>query len=77
MSISGSPLSTITTDTQTLEGHLKTAFGTLSADAKTALTQALADAHQEVVDLKGAGASIWGALLAAIGKAPAPPVATK
>jgi hypothetical protein len=80
MTTPASPLSAITTDTATLEASLKSSFGTLSADAKAGLTQALSDAHKEVTDLTGAASSIWASLLAAVGKAPtpapAPPAAT-
>jgi hypothetical protein len=54
---------------------LKSSAAQLSTDAKADLASALAAAHQEVVDLKGSGSSIWSALLAAIGTTPTPAAA--
>ena len=70
MSTPTNPLTTIATDTQSLITTLKTSAAQLSAEAKADLVAALAAAHQEVVDAVGAGASVWSAILAAIGKAP-------
>ena len=67
------PLTQIATDTAAVVTILKTSAAQLSTEAKADLAAALAAAHQEIVDLKGSGASIWSALLAAIGKTPAPP----
>jgi hypothetical protein len=69
MSTAPTPLTTIATDTAALEAQLKSSFATLSTDAKTGLTEALADAHKEITDLQGAGTSVWSAILAALGKA--------
>jgi ATP phosphoribosyltransferase regulatory subunit HisZ len=66
------PLTQISTDTAALIGVLKSSAAQLTADAKSDLAAALAAAHQEIVDLKGSGASVWSALLAAIGATPAP-----
>lgn len=78
MSTPATPLTQIATDTANVVAILKTSAAQLSTEAKADLASALAAAHQEVVDLEGSGASIWSALLAAIGNAPTPPApATK
>lgn len=74
MSTPATPLSQIATDTAAVVSILKSSAAQLSTEAKADLTAALAAAHQEFTDIKGSGASIWSAILAAIGKAPAPPV---
>jgi hypothetical protein len=68
MSMTASPLATISEDTATLEAHLKASFATLSTDTKNALAEALADAHTEASDIEKSGSTVWAAILAAVGK---------